>query len=263
MGFREKLDGMIRKNDSLLCIGLDVDRERVPSEIKHDRRWMERFNESIISSTADLVCCYKINLAFYEAYGTDGFEAIIRTIDMIPDDIPVIIDGKRNDIGNSARMYARCAFEVLKGDAVTVNPYLGFDSVKPFLEYKDKYVFVLCRTSNPSAREFQDLDVGGKKLYQVVAERIREWGENCGAVVGATYPEEIGEVRRIVGNDRILLIPGVGAQGGDLKRALASGWADGGNVIINVSRGIIYSENARKSAEMYREEINRLREEIV
>ena len=264
MSFVEKLNKAISKNDSLLCVGLDVDEEKISKDLKKEKDWITKFNEIIISNTSDIVCCYKINLAFYESHGEAGFRSLLETIDIIPENLPVIIDGKRNDIGNSARKYAKAVFEILKGDAVTVNPYLGYDSVKPFLDHRDKYTFVLCKTSNPSATDIQNLKVGDKKLYQIVAEKIKEWGENCGAVVGATYPEDIKEVREIVGKDRILLLPGIGAQGGDLKRSLGYGCVEGRNVIINVSRSIIYAEGSfpsaiRKAAEKYREEINKFR----
>lgn len=264
MGFVEKLDRIVSKNDSLLCIGLDPDKEMMPREIREKRDCIVRFNEGIITNTSELVCCYKLNLAFYEAYGEEGFVSLLETLEMIPDYIPIIIDGKRSDIGNSSRMYAKAIFDILKGDATTLNPYLGYDSVKSFLDYEDKYVFVLCRTSNPSAKEIQDLVVEGRKLYQIIAEMIREWGKNCGAVVGATYPEEIGKVREIIGGDRILLVPGVGRQGGDLEKSLEQGCVERKNVIINVSRSIIYAEGkfpygVKKAAEGYRNEINRIR----
>ena len=264
MGFVEKLNRAVSKNDSLLCVGLDVDRDKIPKDLREKPDGIIKFNERVITNTCDLVCCYKLNLAFYEAYGKEGFFSILETLDMIPDGIPVIIDGKRNDIGNTARMYAKAIFEVLKGDATTVNPYLGYDSVKPFLDYKDRYTFILCKTSNPSARDIQDLKVGNKKLYQIVAEKIKDWGENCGAVVGATYPDEVKEIREIIGKDRILLVPGIGKQGGDLKKSLSYGCVEGKNMIINVSRSIIYAdegspEGIRKTAEVYRDEINKFR----
>ena len=264
MDFVEKLNKAISKNDSLLCVGLDVDEERISKDLKKGKDWITKFNEIIISNTSDIVCCYKINLAFYESHGEEGFRSLLETIDIIPENLPVIVDGKRNDIGNSARKYAKAVFEILKGDAVTVNPYLGYDSVKPFLDYKDRYTFILCKTSNPSARDIQDLKVGNKKLYQIVAEKIKDWGENCGAVVGATYPDEVKEIREIIGKDRILLVPGIGKQGGDLKKSLSYGCVEGKNVIINVSRGIIYADEGslggiRKTAEVYRDEINKFR----
>ncbi len=156
------------------------------------------FNKSIIDSTKDLVCSYKLNMAFYEVLGSDGIELLKKTIDYIPKDVVIILDGKRNDIGNTARKYAQALFETLHADAITINPYLGKDGVTPFLEYKDKCSFILCRTSNASAGDFQDLVVSKNPLYQVVAKKIKEWdvNDNCGAVVGATYPEELNEESR-------------------------------------------------------------------
>jgi orotidine 5'-phosphate decarboxylase subfamily 2 len=173
------------------------------------------FNKAIIDATKDLLCAYKLNMAFYEAVGIRGLEALEKTMQYIPHNNFIIIDGKRNDIGNTAQKYAQSLFETLKADAVTVNPYLGKDGVAPFLSYKDKCSFILCRTSNPSARDFQDLAVSSTPLYQIVARKIQEWNtnENCGAVVGATYPEELEMVRSILGESIPILIPGVGKQG--------------------------------------------------
>lgn len=264
MMFTEKLARAIRRNDSLLCIGLDSELSKIPDFLKEDEDPLLEFNRIVVSQTKDLVCSYKLNLAFYEAEGAEGIKTLMETIKAIPKHIPVIIDGKRGDIGNTARLYAKAVFETLGGDAATVNPYLGYDSIEPFLRYSDKYVFVICKTSNPSSSEFQDIEVRGKRLYQIVAEKIREWGKNCGAVVGATYPEMIREVRKIVGDGRILLIPGIGKQGGDLESSIRYGCTSGENIIINVSRSIIYAEgefpeSVRGAAERYREEINRVR----
>ena len=264
MRFVEKLENAIDKNDSLLCVGLDTDLSKIPDYLKDDENPLLSFNKEVVSHTRDLVCSYKINLAFYEASGIAGMEALIDTVKIIPDDIPVIIDGKRGDIGNTARMYAKAIFEVIKGDAATLNPYLGYDSIKPFLEYGDRYVFVICKTSNPSSSEIQDRKINGKRLYQLVAERIKEWGPNCGAVVGATYPEEIREVRKILGDDRIILIPGIGKQGGDLEKSVRYGCTSGKNIIINVSRSVIYAEGdfpqcVRDAADDLRRNINLFR----
>ncbi|KAA0009877.1 MAG: orotidine-5'-phosphate decarboxylase, partial [Thermoplasmata archaeon] len=149
MRFVEKLEKAMDKNDSLLCVGLDTDLSKIPEYLRDDENPLLSFNEEVVSHTKDLVCSYKINLAFYEAAGIAGVKALIDTVKIIPNDIPVIIDGKRGDIGNTARMYAKAIFEVIKGDATTLNPYLGYDSIKPFLEYGDRYVFVICKTSNP------------------------------------------------------------------------------------------------------------------
>ena len=257
MNFREKLGNIVDRNNSILCVGLDIDKDKMPKNISY-----LDFNKSIIDQTKDLVCAYKINMAFYELFGKQGYELLEKTIDYIPDDIIVIIDGKRNDIGNTAKKYAQSLFETLNADAATVNPYLGSDGVKPFLDYKDKCSFVLCRTSNVSAKEFQDLKSDGKPFYEHVAEKIKQWNKAgcCGAVVGATYPEELKQIRKILGEDMPLLLPGIGAQGGDVQKTVENGTnKDGKMAIINSSRGILYAHSPRKEALKLRDEINKYR----
>ena len=250
MKFQEKFEKIRNKNNSLLCVGLDVDKDKINKSCLD-------FNKEIIDSTKDLVCAYKLNMAFYEALGLDGYKIIAQTIDYIPKDVVVILDGKRNDIGNTAKKYAQSLFEIFNSDAVTVNPYLGFDGVKPFIDYKEKCSFILCRTSNQSAKDFQDIKTD-KFLYEKVAEKIKEWNtnKNCGAVVGATYPDELKKIRGILGQDLPILIPGIGAQGGDVQKTIE---VSGDNSIIVSSRGIIYSKNPRESAIKLKEEINKFR----
>lgn len=207
-------------------------------------------NKSVIDRTFDLVCAYKPNSAFYEGAGVSGLESLKKTIDYIHQKdpaMPVILDAKRGDIGNTNEEYAKAVFDELGADALTVHPYLGKEALQPFLNRKDKGIIVLVKTSNPGAGEFQDLMVDGKPLYQVVAEHVKAWGENVGVVVGATYPEELKIVRDIVG-DMPILIPGVGAQGGDVTRAVKAG-LDSSNqgIIINSSRGIILADNPREA----------------
>jgi orotidine-5'-phosphate decarboxylase len=224
-----------------------------------------QFNKAIIDSTCDLVCAYKPNLAFYEALGTEGLTILEKTVKYVPGDIPVIADAKRGDIGNTARAYAKALFSVLAFDAATVNPYLGFDSLEPFINYQDKGVFILCRTSNRGATDFQDLHTNGLPLYEAVAQKAQEWNihGNIGLVVGATYPEELKRVRSIC-PEMPLLIPGIGAQGGDLASAVGYGVdARGEKAIINVSRQILYASKekdfaraARNVAEKTRNQIN-------
>ncbi len=262
MNFTDKLLNISRKNMSWLCIGLDPDPELMP---KVD---VLQFNKAIIESTSDLVCAYKPNLAFYEALGIEGFAILEKTIKYIPGDIPVIADAKRGDIGNTARAYARALFSVLGFDAATVNPYLGFDAIEPFINYQDKGVFILCRTSNKGAADFQNLRTDGLPLYEVVAQKAREWNihGNIGLVVGATYPEELKKVRSIC-PEMPLLIPGIGAQGGDLASAVGCGMdARGEKAIINVSRQVLYASKekdfaraARNVAEQIRNQINAYR----
>jgi len=258
MKFTDKLLNASRRNKSWLCIGLDPDPELMP-----DIDVLE-FNKAIIDATSDLVCAYKPNLAFYEALGRDGLAILENTIRHIPTDIPVIGDAKRGDIDNTARAYAKALFSILGFDAVTVNPYLGFDSLEPFIAYRDKGVFILCRTSNKGALDFQNLCTDGLPLYEAVARKAREWNvyANIGLVVGATYPEELKRVRSIC-PDMPLLIPGIGAQGGDLASAVRYG-ADthGKNAIINVSRQILYASRGKEFAQAARTVAEKIRSQI-
>jgi orotidine-5'-phosphate decarboxylase len=263
MNFVEKLLAASRRNKSLLCIGLDPDPGLMPEKVG-----ILEFNQSIIDATADLVCAYKPNLAFYEALGSDGLSALKRTTDHIPDDIAVIGDGKRGDIGNTAKAYARAIFNELNCDAVTVSPYLGFDALEPFIRYRDKGVFILCRTSNAGAADFQNLPCqlkdGHHPLFEVVAWKAEQWNTNgnIGLVVGATYPEELRLIRQSH-PEMPLLIPGIGAQGGDLKLTVSYGVdALGERAIINSSRQIIYASREKDFAEAARRVATELREQI-
>ena len=261
MRFFEKLERAARKNGSLLCVGLDPDPALMPVDDVAD------FNRAIIAATSDYVCAYKPNLGFYEALGEKGYAALRETLAAIPDDIPTIGDAKRGDIGNTAKAYARALFDELGFDAATVNPYLGGDAVEPFLEREDKGVFILCRTSNPGARDFQDLLVGGRnprRVFEIVAEAALQLNTrgNVGLVVGATYPEELRRVRQIC-PDMTFLVPGVGAQGGDLAAVMANGLdAKGGGLIINVSRQVLYASKGADFAEAAGEAARRLRDDI-
>ena len=252
-----------RRNRSLLCVGLDPDPAKMPVKDVFE------FNKAIIDATADLVCSYKPNLAFYEALGVRGLQALKKTVAYIPKSIPVIGDAKRGDIGNTAIAYARALFGYYKFDAVTLNPYLGYDSIEPFLDYKDKGVFVLCRTSNSSASDFQDLvDNFGMKFYQSVALRAGDWNiaGDVGLVVGATCPEELREIRKLC-PEMFLLIPGIGAQGGDLEQSVKYGVdANKEKAIIVAARQVIYASQgadyaraARQAASELRDNINRYR----
>ena len=259
MLFMDKLLSAGRQNKSLLCVGLDPDVTLMP------RVGLLDFNKGIIDATADLVCAYKPNLAFYEALGIDGLKALQKTVEYIPNSIPVIGDGKRGDIGNTSKAYARALFETFGFDAATVSPYLGYDSVQPFLEYKDKGIFILCRTSNPGASDFQSLvDAGGTPLYETVASKASEWNRqgNIGLVVGATYPGELKAIRQLC-PEMPLLIPGVGAQGGDLLSAVKNGIdAQGEKAIIAVSRQVLYASKGRDFAQAARRTAQGLREDI-
>jgi orotidine-5'-phosphate decarboxylase len=261
--FKDKLAAARLKNDSLLCVGLDPDPAQLPPGVS-----FADFNRAIVEATADLVCAFKPNLAFYEAAGTAGMAALEATLKAVPSHVTVIGDGKRGDIGNTSKAYAKALFEGMGFDAATVNPYLGFDSVQPFLEFTDKGVILLCRTSNPGGADFQDLVLAdGRRLYEAVALKAVEWNknDNIGLVAGATRPEELGRIRRLC-PDLPILIPGVGAQGGDLKAVIDNGLdADSTRTIINVSRQVLYASKgkdfapaARKAAEGLRAQIKAL-----
>jgi orotidine 5'-phosphate decarboxylase subfamily 2 len=213
------LEHTIEKNDSLLCVGLDPRPERISDGD------VLAFNRRIVDATCDLACVYKPNVAFYEALGVEGLIALKATIDYIhATGLPVILDAKRGDIGSTAQAYAQAAFDVWGVDAITVNPYLGGDALEPFIARQDKGVFVLCHTSNPGAQDLQNLEVAGRPLYQHVAELARRWNQhgNVGLVIGATFPEEIVTIRAEA-PDTWFLVPGVGAQGGDLEAAVSAG----------------------------------------
>jgi orotidine-5'-phosphate decarboxylase len=263
MAFSEKLRNTVEKNDSLLCVGLDPDPARLPAGMT-----ISEFNREIVDATRDVVCAYKPNLAFYEAEGLAGLKSLEETLSHIPSGIPVIGDAKRGDIGNTARMYAHSMFDVFGFDAATVSPYLGFDSVEPFTSYADRHTFLLCRTSNRSAKDFQDLEADGRPVYEHVALKALEWntGGNIGLVVGATYPQELERIRQLCPS-MCLLVPGVGSQGGDLEQVVSKGSdSDGAGAIINVSRAVLYASTeadfaqaARTAASALRDDINRHR----
>ncbi len=269
MTFKQKLENIVKKNNSLLCVGLDSDIDKIPEHIRNGKHPQSTFNKAIIEATADLVCAYKPNTAFYEARGKGGIEALKMTCDYIREkypDMPIILDAKRGDIGNTNEGYAKFAFEYLGADAITLHPYLGIETLNAFINRKDKEVFILCKTSNPGAGELQDLNIDGKFLYQIVAEHVvNKWNynSNCGLVVGATYPSELEIVRRIVGDDFPLLIPGIGVQGGDLEKTVKAGIdANGQNAIINSSRGIIFASQKDDFAQKARKEAKKLKEMI-
>lgn len=262
MNFYDKYLEARERNSSVLCVGLDTDINKLPDGLEKSIHGMIEFNGGIIEATSQLVCAYKINFAFYERYGAEGFEILKYTLEGIPEELPILADAKRGDIGNTSRAYAEAVFDYFGADAVTVNPYMGRDSVQPFLEFQDKFVFVLALTSNPGSEDFQRLESAGKPLYAHVVEKSMEWGDrsNLGYVIGASRPKEIEKLRGIA-QDNIFLIPGIGAQGGDIESVTqANGNAP---AIINVSRSIIYAssgsdfaEKAGEKAQFYRESLN-------
>lgn len=253
-----------------LCVGLDPDFEKIPESARKEgtRETIVNFNRAIIDATRDIVCAYKPNSAFYESHGDEGWKALRETIQYIHDeapDVPIILDAKRADIGNTNDGYVESAFDHLHADAITVQPYPGREALQPFLDRKDKGIIVWCRTSNEGAAEFQDLLVEGKPLYQVVAEHVaKDWNANgnCALVVGATYPKELAEVRSIVG-DMPILIPGVGAQNGDLQKTVAAGKTkEGRGMIIAVSRAVMFASSGKDFAEAARAKAQELHGEI-
>ncbi len=253
-------------SDSLVCVGLDPEIERFPRHIAAQASPIFQFNKAIIDATADLVCAYKPQFAHYAAYeAEDQLERTIEYIHRSYPGIPVILDSKRGDVGNTAERYAIEAFERYGADAVTVSPYLGGDSLEPFLKYREKGVIILCRTSNPGAGDLQDLEIGGRRLFHIVADlAASRWNSrgNCLLVVGATYPRELAQVREIVGN-MPLLVPGVGAQGGDVAQAVQNGQtAAGAGLVISSSRGILYASSGEDFATAARSATQKLREQI-
>jgi len=266
MTFIQRLRHAWTAQQSLLCVGLDPDPARLPKQLSAFAHPIFEFGRSIVDATADLVCAFKPQIAYYAAArAEDQLEMTIAHIRRHHPSVPVILDAKRGDVGSTAEMYAKEAFQRYQADAVTVNPYLGFDSLQPFLDYADKGVIVLCRTSNPGARDLQDIESGGRKLYQMIAEKAaRDWNANANVllVVGATYPEELGQIRAIVG-DMPILVPGIGAQGGDVAAVLANGaTADGTGLIISSSRAVLYAGSGSDYAQAARAAALKLRDEI-
>lgn len=267
MDFITKLEQAQKLNCSLVCVGLDPVLDRLPEACRRDKRPFFSFNRAIIEATADLVCAYKPQIAHYAACGAE--DELAETIAFIHDHhpgIPVILDAKRGDIGSTAARYADEAFTRYQADAVTVNPYLGGDSLEPFLNCREHGVVILCRTSNPGGAQLQGLETAsGRPLYLEVARlAARQWNGNGNVllVVGATWPEELARVRQEVG-PMIMLVPGIGAQGGDLKAVLAAGLrADGGGLVINSSRGIIYAGQGSDFAAAARQAAAELRDQI-
>ena len=270
MDFMQALRVRWTSANTLVCVGLDPEPEKFPAHLRGNPDAVFEFCKAIIDATAEAACCFKPQFAHFAALGAEyALERCIAHVHAAHPGIPVILDAKRGDIGSTATRYAAEAFDRYRADAVTVNPYLGRDSLQPFLDRADKGVVVLCRTSNPGAGDFQDLDCGGRPLYQRVAETVaRDWNGNgnCLLVVGATWPREIADVRALVG-DLPFLVPGIGAQGGDVEAVLAGGKAPGGDgLVVSSSRAILYAgagedfaDAARAAALALRDQINRFR----
>ncbi|MBI3525725.1 MAG: orotidine-5'-phosphate decarboxylase [Betaproteobacteria bacterium] len=281
MKFVDRIEQASRANNSLLCVGLDPDPARFPIHLAGRADAIFEFCRAIVDATADLACCFKPQIAYFAAHrAEDQLESLIAHIHQRHPGLPVILDAKRGDIGSTAELYAREAFERYRADAVTVNPYMGRDSVEPFLDWRDKGVILLCRTSNPGGSDLQFLEVdrvdgakGKERLYERVARLVAgEWNQHgqCVLVVGATYPDELRRVRELIG-DMPLLVPGIGAQGGDIAATVKAGRnASGMGLMINSSRAILYAgtqvdggekfaEAAQQAALQTRDEINRYR----
>jgi len=267
MNFIEKLEKSWKSNDSLLCVGLDPDINKIPTHLRNQKDALFLFNKAIIDATYDLVCAFKPQMAYFSSQGAE--QQLHKTITYLKDNyphIPIILDAKRGDIGSTAHHYAAEAFERYGVDAVTINPYMGFDSAAPFLKYQDKGAIFLCRTSNSGAADLQDLLVDGRPLYEKVATLITEqWNSNnnCLLVVGATWPAQMHKIRSICG-DMPFLVPGIGTQGGDIKEIVTAGQTQKGTgLIISSSRAVIYAAQdeqfafaARESAKNFKEQIN-------
>ncbi len=266
MTFRDRLHDARTHNHSLLCVGLDPDLAKLPVSLRELplEDALRAFLRGIVEATADLACAFKPNLAFYLAHSAAGWQVLTELRGVIPADIPMVLDAKVNDMGATAEMYVRMAYDVVQADAVTVNPYLGGDAVAPYLARPDRAAIILCKTSNPGSGDLQDIRTeSGEPVSLLVAGRIARWGEqygNAGAVVGATYPAELAAVRAVL-PDAPLLVPGVGAQGGDLESAVRAGRdAHGGNLLISASRSILYASSGADWQDAARAEALRLRD---
>lgn len=270
MSFTNKLAAAWQSNQSLLCVGLDPDLSKFPPHLRQQSDAIFVFCKAIVDATADIACAFKPQIAYFAAArAEDQLEALCAYMREAYPQVPIVLDAKRGDIGATAQQYAREAYERYGADAVTVNPYMGFDSVEPYLEWTQRGVIVLCRTSNAGGSDLQFLSVDGKPLYQHVAQLVAEkWNVSgqCGLVVGATFPEELAQVRRLIG-DMPLLVPGIGAQGGDIRTTVEAGKTqNGAGMMINSSRAILYAgddehfaQAARRVALQTRDEINRFR----
>lgn len=263
--FKQRLNQLIRLKNSLVCVGLDTDIEQIPPSLLNEKDPLLKFNQEIIEATQDLAIAYKLNVAFYESLGIPGWELLEKTLQFIDEETIVIADAKCCDIGNSARKYAETFFKTYPFHALTVSPYMGADSIYPFLEFQSKGVFILCLTSNPGALDFQYLHLNGDPLYLKVAQVANEWNleyGNCGLVVGATHPEDIHSIREAAPT-LPFLIPGVGKQGGNLELSVSYGTDElGENALISSSRAIIYAGTGKEFAQKAREAAMELRERI-
>lgn len=257
----EKLARRMERVNSFLCVGVDPDSEKLPARFRAERFPQQKFGEWVVDQTAEFAAAVKVNAAFYEARGDEGVAEMERTVEYVRERHPELVticDAKRADIGNTNKGYVEAIFDRMAFDAVTLHPYLGREALEPFLSRRDKMCIVLCRTSNPGAGEFQDLKVDGRPLWLAVAQRVaREWDVdgNCALVVGATYPEEMRQIREVAPRTTFL-VPGIGAQGGDVRAVVAAGLdANGSGLLISASRSIVFSEDPAQAARAHRDEI--------
>lgn len=261
---RSELFAQIQQKSSFLCVGLDPDIQKIPSHLQSEADPIFEFCREIIEETSDFAVAYKPNIAFFEALGARGWETLAKVEELIPKEIFTIADAKRGDIGNTSKLYAKAFFETMDFDSITVAPYMGEDSVTPFLEFENKWVILLALTSNKGSMDFQLIqDSNGKPLYQSVLEKSQEWGtpENTMYVVGATRGELIGEVRKAA-PEHFFLVPGVGAQGGSLSEVAKYGMNSTCGLLVNSSRGIIYASNGKDFAKAARQEAQKLQLEM-
>ncbi len=264
MGTAQKFANIFEKNNSLLCIGLDPEIAKFPKSLLSKSNAIFSFNKAIIDATYTLTATYKPNIAFYEAYGLDGLKQLKLTMLYLQDkypEIPVILDAKRGDIGNTAKMYAKSIYEYWGADAATVFPYLGYDAVEPFLEYKDKLTILLLKTSNPNSKQFQDLMINKEPFYYAMAKKIAAWKkQNLGVFVGATYPKDLTRIRKLFPR-AIMLSAGIGAQDASVKEAVRAGVdSRGRNIVFNASRSILYASSGADFARKAQDEAEKLRD---
>ena len=263
---KQQLIEQIQQKKSFLCVGLDTDINKIPQHLLDAEDPVFEFNKQIIDKTAEFAVAFKPNTAFYEVYGTKGWQSLEKTVQYIKANYPeifIIADAKRGDIGNTSANYAKAFFNTLKADALTVAPYMGKDSVEPFLGFEDKWVILLALTSNKGSQDFQYLNTGDKLLHQQVLQTATTWAssEKMMFVVGATHPEELGEIRKML-PDYFFLVPGVGAQGGDLQTVAKYGLSKECGLLVNSSRGIIYASNSEDFAERAAEEAQKLQRQM-
>lgn len=260
---KQELFEQIKQKESFLCVGLDTDIQKIPKHLLDTEDPIFEFNKQIIDATKDLAVAYKPNIAFYEAHGVSGWQSLEKTINYIPKEIFTIADAKRGDIGNTSGMYARAFFDNMDFDSITVAPYMGSDSVKPFLEFDDKWVILLAVTSNEGGKDFQFLTSDNKPIYEHVLSKSKAWGsdENMMYVVGATRPEYLQNIRNIIPN-HFLLVPGIGAQGGDLQAVCNHGMNDTCGLLVNSARSIIYADSGVNFAEAARQEAQLLQQQM-